>query len=74
MQIEQHLAGENSAAARATAVQGGGKSEAATAEFKLPIYRECELPNRGDSGSYANFRRSQSGTIRKLVDMSAEKR
>ena len=47
--------GANSAAARATAVQGGGKSEAAKAEFKLPIYRELVLPNRGGSRIYANF-------------------
>jgi len=61
--------GGNSAAARATAVQGGGKSEAAQAEFKLPIYREFVLPNRGDSGNDANFRRTQSGTSWKFVDM-----
>jgi len=35
--------------------KAGVKSEAAKAEFKLPIYRELVLPNRGGSRIYANF-------------------
>ena len=35
--------------------KAGGGSDAAKAEFKLPIYRELGLPNRGGSRIYANF-------------------
>ena len=35
--------------------KAGEGSDAAKAEFKLPIYRELVLPNRGGSRIYANF-------------------
>ena len=39
----------------ATAPSGGGASDAAKAEFKLPIYRELELPIGEIGGSMLTF-------------------
>ena len=47
--------GFNSAAARATALQGGGKSDAAKAEFISLFIGSTRLPFRGGRRIYANF-------------------
>ena len=51
----QSWRGFNSADARATASQGGGKSDAAKAEFISLFIGSTRLPFRGGRRIYANF-------------------
>lgn len=64
--------GFNSAAARATAVQGGGKSEAAKAEFISLFIGSTRLPFRGGRRIYANFWVAKSAMAKSYLTMSKE--
>jgi hypothetical protein len=68
----QSWRGFNSADARATALQGGGKSDAAKAEFISLFIGSTRLPFRGGRRIYANFSVAKSAMAKSYLTMSKE--